>query len=206
MTDHPFKIFELSIYFGFMANCESNEKNEKYNLIYKKYQENIKKNNDIVNKYINDIVNNGGSDITFDAGFDLFSLDDKIINGRCTELIDYGINCCMKIHKILEPLSNTVPLSSVYCGYYLYPRSSTGLKTPLRLANSVGIIDSGYRGNCKAIFTNIFDNNFTIESGDRYTQLCPPNLSYPCLIKEVDDISLLGTSERGIGGFGSTGK
>lgn len=203
MADNTFQIFELSIYFGFMAN---REKSEKYNLIYQNYRENIKKNNDIVSKYIDDIVNNGGSNVTFDAGFDLFTLENEIINGRCTELIDYGINCSMKIHKILQPLSETLPLLSTYCGYYLYPRSSTGLKTPLRLANSVGIIDSGYRGNCKAIFTNIFDNNFTIESGARYTQLCPPNLSYPCFIKEVDDISLLGTSERGTGGFGSTGK
>ena len=199
--DTTFKIYELSIYFGFMANGENSEK---YNNIYKNYTENIKKNNDIVNKYINDNFATNGSDVTFDSGFDLFTLDDATINGKCTELIDYGINCSMKLWKMSQ--HETSPISSVNCGYYLYPRSSTGLKTPLRLANSVGIIDSGYRGNCKAIFTNIFDNNFTIESGARYTQLCPPNLSYPCLIKEVDNISLLGSSERGCGGFGSTGK
>ena len=39
-----------------------------------------------------------------------------------------------------------------YVSYYLYPRSSVSTKTPLRLANSVGIIDSGYRGNIKAVF------------------------------------------------------
>ena len=41
------------------------------------------------------------------------------------------------------------------CGYYLYPRSSTGSKTPLRLSNSIGVIDSGYRGNLIACFDNI---------------------------------------------------
>ena len=39
-----------------------------------------------------------------------------------------------------------------YVGFYLYMRSSTASKTPLRLANNVGIIDSGYRGNIKALF------------------------------------------------------
>lgn len=205
MSETTFQIFELSIYFGFMAN-KIQEENQHYNNIYQKYKENISKNNEIVSKYIDDILKTNGSDITFDAGFDLFTLDNKIINGQATELIDYQINCSMKIHKIAAPYFDENPISSTYCGYYLYPRSSTGLKTPLRLANSVGIIDSGYRGNCKAIITNTSNLNFNIESEARYTQLCPPNLSYPCIIKEVHDITLLGSSERGIGGFGSTGK
>lgn len=204
MEANIFKIFELSIYFGFMANDGTEgENNENYDSIYQKYKENIVKNNEIVHAYMDDMTRVGGSDVTFDAGFDLFTLDNKIIQGGCTELIDYGINCSM---KIWTSQIETSPLLSTYCGYYLYPRSSTGLKTPLRLANSVGIIDSGYRGNCKAIFTNIFADDFNVESGARYTQLCPPDLSYPCLIKEVNDISLLGNSERGSGGFGSTGK
>ena len=112
----------------------------------------------------------------------------------------------MKLCNYTNDSSEPYCKSSSYSGYYLYPRSSTGLNTPLRLAKSVGIIDSGYRGNCKAIFTNKFDNNFEIERGARYSQLCPAHLSYPCLIKEVDDKLLLGSSERGVGGFGSTGK
>ena len=53
-----------------------------------------------------------------------------------------------------------------YVGYYLYSRSSTGSKTPLRLSNSVGIIDSGYRGNIKACFDNINNSDFEPESNE----------------------------------------
>ena len=100
-----------------------------------------------------------------------------------------------------------------YVGYYLYCRSSTGSKTPLRLSNSVGIIDSGYRGNIKACFDNINNsdinsgsNNFVLKQEERYTQLCPPNLEYPMKVVIVDNISDLGkNTTRGVGGFGSTG-
>ena len=92
-------------------------------------------------------------------------------------------------------------------GYYMYPRSSIH-KVPLRLANSVGIIDSGYRGNLIAIFDNITpsdcDIEHSIEKGQRLVQICSPTLS-PIHINLVDDIALLGITERGEGGFGSTG-
>ena len=94
-------------------------------------------------------------------------------------------------------------------GYYLYPRSSTGTKTPLRLSNSVGIIDSGYRGNIIAAFDNrdsSNDGDFKVEKGSRVVQICPPELSYPVLVEIVDNESDLGTTNRGEGGFGSTGK
>ena len=99
-----------------------------------------------------------------------------------------------------------------YVSYYLYPRSSTGTKTPLRLANSVGIIDSGYRGNIKAAFdinSTYFNKNqeFKIESNMRFVQITPPDLSnYPMKVIIVDDISHLGSSTlRGNSGFGSSG-
>ena len=55
--------------------------------------------------------------------------------------------------------------------YYLYPRSSIS-KTPLRLCNSVGIIDAGYRGNIMAFVDNI-DEDYDL--GTRLFQLCDPN-------------------------------
>ncbi len=93
-----------------------------------------------------------------------------------------------------------------YVGYYIYSRSSTAIKTPLRLANSVGVIDSGYRGNIKSVFDNIKNENFLLESGSRYIQICPPNLEYPMKVYIVNDISNLGNkTNRNTGGFGSTG-
>ena len=88
-------------------------------------------------------------------------------------------------------------------GYFLYPRSSTGTKTPLRLANSIGIIDAGYRGNYIAAFDNIREPVFTVERLQRLVQICPPNLTYPMRVELVEELE---ETERGAGGFGSTGK
>jgi dUTP pyrophosphatase len=91
------------------------------------------------------------------------------------------------------------------CGFYLYPRSSIS-KTNLRLANSVGIIDSGYRGHLLAIF-DILQNesvSTTIEKHSRLLQICSGDLQ-PFIVRIVDDVMLLGETNRGTGGFGSTG-
>ena len=85
-------------------------------------------------------------------------------------------------------------------GYYLYPRSSIS-KTKLRLANSVGIIDSGYRGNLLCAFDNIGSDKEKIEKHNRLVQICSPDLQplKVCIVDELD------STERGSGGFGSTG-
>lgn len=86
--------------------------------------------------------------------------------------------------------------------YQLYARSSIG-KTPYRLANNVGIIDSGYRGELCALVDSIEGplKNFC-ETGDRLFQICMPDLT-PFRVLIVD---ALDNTERGGGGFGSTGK
>jgi dUTP pyrophosphatase len=69
------------------------------------------------------------------------------------------------------------------------------------LANSVGIIDAGYRGEICAMVRNCSNDLYTIKQGDRLFQLCSPDLK-PLDIIIVNELS---ESERGIGGFGSTG-
>ena len=86
-------------------------------------------------------------------------------------------------------------------GYYLYPRSSTGSKTPLRLSNGTGIIDFGYRGEITACVDNISNNDYTVAKGQRLFQLCSPDLS-PIVVDVVDNLS---TTTRQSGGYGSTG-
>ncbi len=86
-------------------------------------------------------------------------------------------------------------------GYYLYARSSV-VKTGFRLANSVGIIDSGYRGNLMSIFDASDDVN--LKKGNRLTQICSPDLA-PFRVIVVDSMDELGDTQRGEGGFGSTG-
>lgn len=86
-------------------------------------------------------------------------------------------------------------------GYFLYPRSSTGSKTPLRMSNSVGIIDYTYRGELMACVDNISDNDFTIEQGQRLFQICSPDLSP--IDFEVNQY--LSNTVRDTCGYGSTG-
>ena len=76
-----------------------------------------------------------------------------------------------------------------------------GAKTPLRLSNSVGIIDAGYRGNIMAIVDNLSSEDFVIEENTRLFQLCSPILG-PISFEVVNNLS---ETSRGSGGLGSTG-
>jgi dUTP pyrophosphatase len=126
-----------------------------------------------------------------DAGFDLFAPPHSNSNK-----LDFKISCSAKIYTDAGKIFNT--------GYYLHPRSSI-YKTPLRLANSTGIIDAGYRGHIMAVFDNHNIPNFSINDYDRYIQVCAPSL-IPIIIEIVDSKEDLGEiTERGEGGFGSTG-
>lgn len=89
-------------------------------------------------------------------------------------------------------------------GYHmkLFMRSSYGAKRGLRLSNCVGIIDSSYRGEVVAVFDNIGTVPEIIEAGDRFVQgLIEKNV--PVAFKEV---ATLTETQRGTGGFGSTGE
>lgn len=84
---------------------------------------------------------------------------------------------------------------------FVLPRSSMGAKTPLRLSNSVGVIDSGYRGEVRAIYDNISDDPYEIHKGDRIAQM----LVMPSYRFKANVVDSLTDSDRGEGGFGSTG-
>ena len=130
-----------------------------------------------------------------DAGFDLITPNLVTVNGLSTQKINFGVKCS----ATMSDNDTTYP-----SGYYMYPRSSTGSKTPLRLANSVGIIDSGYRGDLMSVFDNIRTTDYTIQPMDKIVQICAPSL-VPILVYIVDDESQLSAATtRGSGGFGST--
>lgn len=129
-----------------------------------------------------------------DAGFDLFVPEEfSLSSSKSLE----KVNLCVKTAMF----HNNKPVS-----YYTYPRSSI-YKTQLRLANSVGIIDSGYRGNLMSMldnYGNLENKEMIIEQYQRLIQLCSPNLS-AFTVHIVDNEAELGMTERGEGGFGSTG-
>lgn len=124
-----------------------------------------------------------------DAGLDLYCPGDLELLPGQTKCIDFKIQC--------EGQSDT---DGRNVSYYLYPRSSIA-KTPFRLANSVGIIDSGYRGNLMAYVDNTSNEVQHIQKGQRLFQICGPHLEHIHLelVEELSD------SERGNDGFGSTG-
>jgi dUTP pyrophosphatase len=146
----------------------------------------------------------------YNAGFDLFVTDVQFDPNGILCFIDFGVACAAKLYRThVIPNSPTNVLTNVNTGYYMYPRSSL-CKTTLRLANSVGIIDSGYRGNLKGFFDVILqDRNLPqvqpVEFGNRITQICAPGLQ-PIYVVMVDSREQLGETARGSGGFGSTGR
>lgn len=121
-----------------------------------------------------------------DAAADLYALED-------TELKGNSIG-----NKIRTGVSIQLPEGWLAL---IIPRSSIGAKTPLRLSNSVGLIDSGYRGELGVLYDNISDEVYNITKGDRIAQL----LVMPSYRFQANVVDSLKDSDRGIGGFGSTG-
>jgi len=135
----------------------------------------------------------------FDSGFDLFfpGVDGNVCVGLpVVNKIDFKVKCSTSI--LYKDGSEYVT------GYTLFPRSSLS-KTPLRLANSVGVIDSGYRGNIIGMF-DCKCHEFKINYMDRLLQICAPTMCpiYVELVEKESDLGVM--SSRGDGGFGSTGR
>ena len=133
---------------------------------------------------------------SIDAGFDLLTPTTIPFFSTNINKLDLNIICSAKIHTDKGKSYNT--------GYYMHPRSSI-YKTPLRLANSTGIIDAGYRGNIMGQFDSSVPQ-CVLEQYDRVLQICAPSLM-PILAEIVDSAEELGEETlRGGGGFGSTGR
>ena len=150
------------------------------------------KYNDAVIAHNTKIVNNPSH---IDAGFDIFVPSLHLCSDRNQiNKIDHGIKCSAMIHT---------PVGEYNTGYYMHPRSSI-YKTPLRLANSTGIIDAGYRGNLIGMFDTTNDM-YSVDAYTRLAQICAPSLM-PIYVEIVNSLDDLGPStSRGTGGIGSTG-
>lgn len=83
----------------------------------------------------------------------------------------------------------------------LAARSGLAVKKGITLSNGIGVIDSDYRGEICVVLHNVSDEPFVIERGDRIAQL----LFLPVYRAELVTVTALDTTERGTGGFGSTG-
>ncbi len=122
------------------------------------------------------------------AGYDLYACLDApvVIAAGSTAMINTG-------------LSVAVPE-----GYFgaVFARSGLASKQGLRPANCVGVCDSDYRGEYTVALHNDSSEDREVRSGDRIAQL----VIIPCLEAEFEEVDELSETERGAGGFGSTGR
>jgi dUTP pyrophosphatase len=121
-----------------------------------------------------------------DAGMDLFSVEDVVIKPRYRLAVRTGLEF------------------EIPNGYEMQirPRSGMALKSGITVLNTPGTVDSGYRGEIKAILINLSSEDYSIKKGDKICQ---------AIINKVERVQIEETKElsetkRGKGGFGSTGK
>lgn len=120
-----------------------------------------------------------------DAGMDLFSVGDLIIESNKRVIVPTGL-------KLEIPY-----------GYELQirPRSGLALNHGITLPNSPGTIDYGYRGELGVLLINHGEESYTIKKGDKIAQAVLNKIE----IAEIEEVEELSETSRGEGGFGSTG-
>lgn len=121
---------------------------------------------------------------------------------------DAGLDLTSRIEIELWPGSDAMVPTGVIAeipnGYVglVFPRSGLSSKHGITLKNSVGVIDSGYRGVIHAPLYNIGEKPYIIKRGERICQL----VIVPCARVECVEVDELSKTKRGSSGFGSSGK
>ena len=123
------------------------------------------------------------------AGLDLCACIDEPITLECgnTAIIPTGI---------------AIALPSAEYGAFVFPRSGIAVKHGIGLLNSVGVIDSDYRGEIMGGVINQIETTYTIQPGERIAQM----VVMPVSLMPTEEVTELDDTDRGEGGFGSTGK
>jgi len=140
---------------------------------------------------------------------------EQVVNSYRTT--DSGVNLPLLAAVVPTTMGKAAKLSSQIYGavtsavsgpspFLILPRSSTGSKTPLRLANSVGLIDEGYRGELLVCVDNHSNFDFIIPESGLFFQLCAQDYVPFAKVVLVDSLNALPQprDDRGAGGFGST--
>ena len=120
-----------------------------------------------------------------DAGYDLHARKDYVLCEHDRMRIKTGVR---------------VAIPYGYVGF-ICPRSGLAAKDGITVLNSPGVIDSGFRGEIEVILVNHSDDDKIIRQGDKIAQL----VIVPFITPNIDWVDELPDSERGEGGFGSTG-
>lgn len=122
------------------------------------------------------------------AGMDLYACIDEPVTLEAGE-------------KAVIPTGIAIALPSPELGAFIFARSGLAIKHGIGLLNSVGVIDSDYRGEVCVGLINQLKEPYTIQPDERIAQMVimPVSLIQPIVVDELDE------TERGTGGFGSTG-
>lgn len=102
----------------------------------------------------------------------------------------------------IVPTGIAIELPDNTCAAFLYARSGLGVKHGICLSNGVGVIDSDYRGEICVGLCNVSDKPYVIEPDERIAQM----VIAPVLTPEIVETTELTDTQRGEGGFGSTGR
>ena len=125
------------------------------------------------------------------AGVDLFTAETRTGPVGETYLLDLGTKAMM-----------TSDDTGMTVHYWLAPRSSI-FKSGHIMANSMGVIDSSYRGPLKAPVVAVKEDAVGFKAGERHFQILAPDMGY---IREIKKLNSLPETVRGSGGFGSSGR
>jgi dUTP pyrophosphatase len=120
-----------------------------------------------------------------DAGMDVRSVDDLVIAPGRRALVHTGL--VMALPPMYEA--------------QVRPRSGLALKNGITVLNTPGTIDSGYRGEVGVILANFGEEDFVVRKGDKIAQIVIAPVTQP-VIEETETVD---ETDRGAGGFGSTG-
>ena len=138
-------------------------------------------------KKLNDLAKMPTQGSTYAAGYDLYAATDKDIIVPPHKTVKIGTGIAMSIPE--------------NCFGGIFARSGLATKRDLAPANKVGVIDSDYRGEVIVALHNHGNETQTIEPGERIAQL----IILPFIAVEFQEVAELDGTERGEGGFGSTG-
>lgn len=122
------------------------------------------------------------------AGYDLFSASEAPVAIKPGERQKIPVGIAVELPR------NTAGM--------IYTRSGLGIKYGIHVTNGVGVVDSDYRGEIHVSLHNLSDETYTVDPGERIAQLVVTPYITPEII-EADDLE---DTERGEGGFGSTGR
>ena len=127
-----------------------------------------------------------------DAGLDLYATETKVVPARGSAIFDTGVHVELKEIKIDRFSFRTVGML----------KSKSGLNVKHGLT-SEGVIDMGYTGSICVKLYNHSDKDYTVNRGDKISQLVIMPIISVLNLEQVDDLE---ATDRGDGGFGSTGR